>query len=79
MQVRKGKWKAAIRTLGRDFCISDQKIEEIIVETEEKGLALMPSYYGENTAEYFYDTCQRKLKTILMKRYERMEMIEKAV
>ena len=71
MQVRKGKWKAAIRTLGRDFCISDQKIEEIIVETEEKGLALMP--------EYFYDTCQRKVKTILMKRYERMEMIEKAV
>ena len=66
MQVRKGKWKVAIRTLGRDFCISDQKIEEIIVETEEKGLDAMPSYYGENTAEYFYDTCQRKLRSILV-------------
>lgn len=59
-------WKKKIRTLGKDFCLNEEKVECIIQETENSNKE-MPSFYNCKS-DYMYDQCHAKIRDAIMQR-----------
>lgn len=60
-------WKKDIKTLAKDFCISQKVVNTVLKQAEANCLnRQLPSYYNGDMSEYLYDHAQRALKNIIL-------------